>query len=65
MVFIIPSTVQLYQLMFICNETFNDFSLQYGRSLLHVASANGQADIVNILVAHGANVDTLDRVRSL
>ena len=41
------------------------YSLQEGRSPLHVASANGQTDIVNILVTHGANADTIDRVRNL
>ena len=41
------------------------YSLQEGRSPLHVASANGQTDIVNILITHGANVDTKDVVREL
>ena len=41
------------------------YSLQDGRSPLHVASANGQTDIVNILITHGANVHTKDRVRNL
>ena len=41
------------------------YSLQEGKSPLHVASANGQTDIVNILVAHGANVDTKHAVWNL
>ena len=39
------------------NELF--YSIQYGRSPLHVAASNGQADIVDILVTHGANVDSV------
>ena len=41
------------------------YSLQEGRSALHEAVANGQTDIVNILITHGANVDTKDRVKNL
>ena len=41
------------------------YSLQEGRRPLHAASANGQTDIVNILITYGANVDTNDEVRNL
>ena len=40
-------------------------SLQDGRSPLHLAIEKGQNDIVNILITHGANVHTKDRVRNL
>ena len=41
------------------------YSLQEGRSPLDEALVNGHTDIVNILTTHGANVDTMDRVRNL
>ena len=41
------------------------YSLQDGRSLLHVAAENGHMDILNMLIKHGANVDTKVRVRNL
>ena len=37
--------------------------LQEGRSPLHVAVERGLSDVVKILIARGANVDTKDRVR--
>ena len=40
-------------------------SLQNGRSPLHAAVEKGQTDIINILITHGANVDTQDSVRNL
>ena len=40
-------------------------SLQYDRCPLHLAAEKGHTDIVNILITHGANVDTKDRVRNL
>ena len=40
-------------------------SLQDGRSPLHVAAEKGHTDFVDILVTHGANVDTKDSVRNL
>ena len=47
-------------MMFMCNESgFIIYSLQEGRYLLHVAASNGQADIVDILVSHGADVDSV------
>ena len=47
-------------MMFMCNETgFIIYSLQWGRYPLHVAASNGQADIVDILVSHGADVDSV------
>ena len=41
------------------------YSLQYGTRPLHVAVEEGHADIVNILIKHGANVDTKDWVRNV
>ena len=41
------------------------YSLQYGRRPLHVAIEKGHTDVIDILVKHGANVDTKDRVRNL
>ena len=35
------------------------YSLQEGRNPLHEAASNGQAEIINILVTHGANVDSV------
>ena len=47
-------------MIFMCNESgFIIYSLQEGRYPLHVAASNGQADIVDILVSHGANVDSV------
>ena len=47
-------------MMFICNETgFIIYSLQEGKNPLHEAASNGQADIVNILLTHGADVDSV------
>ena len=40
-------------------------SLQYGKSPLYVAAENGHMDILNILITHGANVDTVAWVRNL
>ena len=40
-------------------------SLQSGRSALHVAAEEGHTDVIDILVKHGANVDTRDEVRNL
>ena len=34
-------------------------SLQYCRSPLHVAVEKNQTEIVNILITHGANVDSV------
>ena len=41
------------------------YSLQEGEGPLHEAVASGHTDIVNILITHGANVDTKDEVRNL
>ena len=41
------------------------YSLQYGRSPLHVAIEKGHIDVIDILGTHGANVDTMDWVRNL
>ena len=41
------------------------YSLQEGKSHLHEAVANGHADIVNILITHGANVNLKNRVKNL
>ena len=41
------------------------YSLQNGSSPLHVAVEKGHTDVIDILVKHGANVDTKDRVRNL
>ena len=43
------------------NDVIN-FSLQYSRSLLHVAAEKGHVGIINTLITHGANVDTIDKV---
>ena len=40
-------------------------SLQYGRSPLHVAVQKGHTNVVDILVKHGADVNTKDVVRNL
>ena len=40
-------------------------SFQEGTSPLHLAVKKGYTDVVNILVMHGANVDTKDLVRNL
>ena len=39
-------------------------SLQYGRTPLHVAAENGHTDVVDILLKHGADVNTQDKVRN-
>ena len=49
-------------MMFMFNETV---SLQFKRSPLHEASKKGHTDIVHILVKHGANVNTRDKVSNL
>ena len=41
------------------------YSLQYGKSPLHVAVEKGHIDVIDILGTHGANVDTKDSVRNL
>ena len=40
-------------------------SLQEDRSPLHLAAEKGHTDIVHILITHGANMTTKDRVRNL
>ena len=40
-------------------------SLQLKRSPLLVAIEKGHTDVIDILVKHGANVDTKDHVRNL
>ena len=40
-------------------------SLQLKRSPLHVAAEKGHTDIVDILIKHGANVDTMHEVRNI
>ena len=40
-------------------------SLQDGKSPLHLAVEKGHPGVIDILVNHGANVNTLDRVRNL
>ena len=40
------------------------YSLQDGRRPLHVAVEKGHMDVVDILVKHGAKVDTKDWVRN-
>ena len=40
-------------------------SLQDGRSPLHVAAEEGHTNVVDILVKHGANVDTRDKVSNM
>ena len=40
-------------------------SLQDKRSPLHVAIEKGHTDVVDILVKHGADVDSKDKVRNL
>ena len=37
-------------------------SLQNGRHALHLAAENGNTDVINMLITHGANVDAKDRV---
>ena len=41
------------------------WSLQYGKSPLYIAAVNGDADVVNKLITHSANVDLEDKVRKL
>ena len=40
-------------------------SLQFEESPLHVAIEKGHTNVVDILVKHGADVNTKDRVRNL
>ena len=40
-------------------------SLQWGRRPLYVAAENDHIDILNILITHGAIVDTMAKVRNL
>ena len=40
-------------------------SLQDGSHPLHAAVEKGHIDVIDILVTHGANVDTKDFVRNL
>ena len=40
-------------------------SLQFEESPLHVAAEKGHTNVVDILVKHGADVNTKDRVRNL
>ena len=41
------------------------YSQQDRRSPLHIAAEKGHTDIVNVLIKHGANVNTLDKVSNL
>ena len=41
------------------------YSLQAGRSPLHVAAEKGEIDIVGALLKHGAYVDAKDKVNDL
>ena len=41
------------------------YSLQYGRSPLDVATEKGHTAVVDILVKHGADINTKDGVRNL
>ena len=40
-------------------------SPQHERSPLYVAAKKGHTDVVDVLVPHGANTNTLDSVRNL
>ena len=40
-------------------------SPQHERSPLYVAAKKGHTDVVDVLVTHGANTNTLDSVRNL
>ena len=60
----ISSTIRTDGVNFVNNENVC-FMTQYGSSPLHVAAEKGHTDVVNILVTHGANVDTLDWVSNL
>ena len=40
-------------------------SLQFKQSALHVAVEKGHTDVIDILVKHGADVNTKNRVRNL
>ena len=65
--------VHLLQLMWVLSAVPSYTSLsanvvlfntsQYGRSPLHEACANAQSTVVTLLLDHGANVHTLDKVR--
>ena len=39
------------------------YSLQDGRSPLHVAAEEGHTDVVNMLITHSADIDIKDKVR--
>ena len=41
------------------------YSLQYGRSPLHVAVEKGHTDVIDILLKHGADANIKDRVTTL
>ena len=38
--------------------------LQYGNTALHHAALRGEVEVINLLVKHGAAVDTRDKVVS-
>ena len=38
------------------------YLLQYKQTLLHLASMNDEADVVNILISHGGYVHAVDMV---
>ena len=59
----VSSLKMLKVMLFLRNQT--NCSLQDRRSPLHVAAENGHMDILNMLITHGANVDTKYRVRNL
>ena len=42
-------------------------SLQYGKTLLHVAAEKGNTDVVDILVKHGEymDMDTMQKIKDL
>ena len=61
-VFIILSSATILEDVHVC---IMSGSLQGKRSLLHTAAEKGHVDILNILIKHGADVDTKDNVRNL